>query len=563
MSFAKLLSGRVAKVTGSNLSADRSEYIKVSESEPDFGFPLSDNGIFSSRLSGERRFLFPSTGLVVDNVTGNITVDFTAPGNEKFSNFEVTDTDSGYTWAETGIISPDSSSDTIKFVSGGSINIDADTTNDAIRVSHADTSLLDGTYGVNGIANITVDEYGHVTELTTSTFVTSDILQGIALDSTDADQYITFVENTSGAQTGRVDTDLTYNPSTNLLTVGGNLIVTGDFTVNGITTTINSTTVTIDDPVFTLGGDAAPTIDDNLDRGIEFRWHDGASAKIGFFGFDDSTGKWTFIPDATNTSEVFSGTTGELDAKVDWNNLLNVPPGGGSDTTGINIVGASDAAITDAAATNGNVWLNHIENSTVVSNHNIIGSGGTTVTSDANGDITITSSSTADAFNTISVTDTDSGYTWAETGDVVADAVADTLTFVSGTNIDIDVDATNDAIRIQTTTDQHILDNHTIISNTQTTTATTQVALDTFSATTFAGAEVVVTAIQGTSRHIIKMLVTHDGTDTYETQFGEIITGSSLFTLTSDINTGNVRILCTPASATSTKFNTYVTRIEN
>jgi len=87
--------------------------------------------------------------------------------------------------------------------------------------------------------------------------------------------------------------------------------------------------------------------------------------------------------------------------------------------------------------------------------------------------------------------------------------------------------------------------------------------LDTFSATTFAGAEVVVTAIQGTSRHIIKMLVTHDGTDTYETQFGEIITGSSLFTLTSDINTGNVRILCTPASATSTKFNTYVTRIEN
>ena len=102
MAFAKLLSGRVAKVTGSNLSADRNEYIKVSESEPDFGFPSSDNGIFSSRLSGERRFLFPSTGLTVDNVTGNITVDFTTPGNESFSSFEVTDTDSGYTCQKQG-----------------------------------------------------------------------------------------------------------------------------------------------------------------------------------------------------------------------------------------------------------------------------------------------------------------------------------------------------------------------------------------------------------------------------------------------------------------------------
>ena len=36
------------------------------------------------------------------------------------------------------------------------------------------------------------------------------------------------------------------------LTVGGNLVV------NGTTTTVNSTTVTIDDPIFTLGGDTPP-----------------------------------------------------------------------------------------------------------------------------------------------------------------------------------------------------------------------------------------------------------------------------------------------------------------
>ena len=95
--------------------------------------------------------------------------------------------------------------------------------------------------------------------------------------------------------------------------VGGNLTITGDLTVNGTTTTVNSTTTTVDDPVFTLGGDTAPLSDDNKDRGIEFNWYDTAttSAKVGFFGFDDSSGKFTFIPDATNTSEVFSGTAGD------------------------------------------------------------------------------------------------------------------------------------------------------------------------------------------------------------------------------------------------------------
>jgi hypothetical protein len=96
-----------------------------------------------------------------------------------------------------------------------------------------------------------------------------------------------------------------------------NLSVAGNLTVNGTTTTVNSTTVTVDDPVFTLGGEAAPTTDDNKDRGIEFRWHDGSAAKLGFFGFDDSEGKLTFIPDATNTGEVFSGSVGTILANVE------------------------------------------------------------------------------------------------------------------------------------------------------------------------------------------------------------------------------------------------------
>ena len=97
------------------------------------------------------------------------------------------------------------------------------------------------------------------------------------------------------------------------ISASGDVTLSQDLIVNGTTTTVNSTTVTIDDPIFTVGGDSAPGSDDNKDRGIEFRYHDGSSAKLGFFGFDDSTGKFSFIPDATNSSEVFSGTKGTID----------------------------------------------------------------------------------------------------------------------------------------------------------------------------------------------------------------------------------------------------------
>ena len=94
----------------------------------------------------------------------------------------------------------------------------------------------------------------------------------------------------------------------NNVTIGGNLIVTGNHTVNGTTTTVNSTVTTVDDPVLTLGGDTAPGSDDDKDRGIEFRYHTGSAAAIGFFGYDDSASVFTGFTGATNSSEVFSGT---------------------------------------------------------------------------------------------------------------------------------------------------------------------------------------------------------------------------------------------------------------
>ena len=97
------------------------------------------------------------------------------------------------------------------------------------------------------------------------------------------------------------------------LSSGGNLTVNGDLIVSGTTTTVNSTTVSIADPIFELG---EGTSDDNLDRGIKMKYN-SSGAKIAFMGFDDSDGKFTMIPDATDSTSVFSGTVGTLKANLE------------------------------------------------------------------------------------------------------------------------------------------------------------------------------------------------------------------------------------------------------
>jgi len=102
-------------------------------------------------------------------------------------------------------------------------------------------------------------------------------------------------------------------------TIGGDLTITGNLTVQGTTTAVNSTVTNVSDPIVTLGGGAggtAPASNDGKDRGIAFQWHNGTAAKVGFFGYKNSTGKFTFIPDSTNANEVVSGTKGAIDTNL-------------------------------------------------------------------------------------------------------------------------------------------------------------------------------------------------------------------------------------------------------
>ena len=138
---------------------------------------------------------------------------------------------------------------------------------------------------------------------------TLDATNGLVVDVSDGSSSLKLNNSTLSTASG----DLYLDPGATGDGTGGNVVVYGNLQVQGTTTTVNSTTVTIDDPVFTLGGDSTPTADDNLDRGIEFKWHNGSAAKVGFFGWDDSASRFTFIDDATNSSEVFAGDAGDVE----------------------------------------------------------------------------------------------------------------------------------------------------------------------------------------------------------------------------------------------------------
>ena len=180
-----------------------------------------------------------------------------------------------------------------------------------------DTATLDvsGNIDVDGVANLdNTDIDGSLTvdgavDINATTFDV-DASDDVTIDTSDTTGGIKIGANVSGVP-------VTVGHTTSEVTVGDNLTVTGNLTVSGTTTTVNSSTVAIADPIFEIGADGS---DDNLDRGIKMKYNAGGAAKNAFMGFDESDNKFAFIPDATDTNNVFSGSIGTLKANIETGN---------------------------------------------------------------------------------------------------------------------------------------------------------------------------------------------------------------------------------------------------
>jgi hypothetical protein len=180
-------------------------------------------------------------------------------------------------------------------------------------VIYSGSGTIIGALGTAAQPNIT--SLGTIAGLTTSgaldingTTIDIDASDDVTIDTSDTTGGIKVGAGVSGVP-------VTLGHTTSEVTVGDNLTVTGDLTVSGTTTTVNSTTVSIADPIFEIGASGS---DDNLDRGLKMKYN-SSGAKVAFMGYDDSDGKFAFIPDASESGNTFSGTAGILKAALEGN----------------------------------------------------------------------------------------------------------------------------------------------------------------------------------------------------------------------------------------------------
>lgn len=74
------------------------------------------------------------------------------------------------------------------------------------------------------------------------------------------------------------------------------------------------------------------------------------------------------------------------------------------------------------------------------------------------------------------------------------------------------------------------------------------------------GIKYVINATHSTAgTHAAEVLLINDGTDAFFVQYGDVYSDASLFTLSADVNSGNMRLLVTPAN-TNTTIDTFQIR---
>lgn len=574
---------------------------------------------------------------------------------------------------------------TVGFASGATVNFDNTTgtapftVDSTTVVTNLNADLLDGQQGTyyldwtnttnkpDPVITLAGDLSGSVTltDLASGTLTATIVANAVALGSDTTGSYVATIAGTaneievsgSGSETAAVTIGLPNDVTVSGdLTVGGyvagpatftidpaavgddtgTVVIAGNLTVNGTTTTVNSNTVEIGDAILTLNSDETGAPSQNAGLEVER----GTSANV-FLRWNEATDVWEITEDGSNyysiltsnaaitisdgstTQDVNMGETltfadgTDIDVVVSATNTLTVNHNVAGANTTISsttntfvdeITVTAQGHVTSVATTaiDFNVADNYaFKTFTDGSNSAVADSNTDTFTFNKTDQIEVTVSAAGDS---LTIGHADSGVSAASYGSSTAIPIitvnaqghvtavstaaistswtisdgsttqsidgGDTLT-VSGTanEVEVAVSATdtltvglpNDVTVSNNLTvgNDVILDNHRLQSVTQTTTATTQVNLATFSTTTYAGAEVNIMAISNGERHITKLLITHDGTTAYATEYGEIVTNASLASYDVDINTGNLRVRVTPASATSTVFNTSVMLIEN
>jgi hypothetical protein len=341
------------------------------------------------------------------------------------------------------------------------------------------------------------------------------------------------------------DTPTLITPNIGIAT-GTSLVLSGDLTVNGTTTTINSTEITIDDKNLVLGSVATPTDAGADGGGITLK---GATDKT--INWVDATDAWTFsehVNLASGKSYYANGTLLKDVSETLTNKTLTSPT-----VSGLTL---SDSSIVIEGST-----ANDFETTLTVTDP----TADRTITfQDASGtvaftsDITVSASST-NTFTNKSIalsTNTVSG-TLAEFNTALSDAdfvsLAGTETLTNKTLTSPTLTTPN--IGVATATSITLAD--ALIGSATTSLSTTSATVvDSWSASTYSSAKYIVQMKNGGDIEVLEVLVTVNGTNNvYITEYADIQSNAQIGTTDADYSGGNVRLLVTATDGTTVKVH--------
>jgi len=589
---------------------DKNNYFTVDQTNNLFGLFIEVGGSAVEQLRFQDGLVVPVTDNDIDLGTslleyknayldGTAFIDTVSIGDN--DNTVITDN----TYAVTGDLTFDVSGDIIFDVDNADVFFkDAGTQYAALVNNTGNLILKSGTTTAITFTGANADFAGTLDVTGAGTFDSTLSVAGIATLSSNATVGGTL--GVTGATTLSSTLDVTGATTlSDTLTVTGNTTVGGNLTVNGTLTTLNTTNTVVSDTLMELGNGTtgSPTNDSGIviERG---------SADNAFIGFDESADKFlmgtgSFTGASTGNLTVTKGT---LQANLDYDTLSDgtitvtgfvdeddmssdsatlIPTqqsvkayvatiaGQANNVVGLTATAAELNTLDASAASPSSVTLEGtdgfllIDTSAGTLKQALISDFNSFITTDLVGDTTpqlggnldLNSNNITGTGNinfTGTLTATDAAFTGTGAVDLPAGTTAQRPTPSNG--------------MIRYNSDDGQFEGYAAgewgaiggggDEQTATTTATTQTSVATWAKATYVALEITVVANDATNRTITKLLVTHNGTTAVATQYGEVNTSTAIATYDVDISGTDVRLLATPAAATSTVFTVKTTVFE-
>jgi len=456
--------------------------------------------------------------------------------------------------SSTGVISFTNDAGDIESVTAGT-GLSGGGSSGAVTLGLANTTVTAGSYGnANTTTSFTVDAQGRLTAASQSAI--SILASQISDLSSNAVTSLTGTANEVevSASAGAITIGLPSN-----VTIGQDLTVTGNLTVQGNTTTLNTETLAVEDNKILLN--SSVTGSPSADAGIEVERGDSNNVEI---RWNESLDKWQFSNDGTTyvniasnsdianvaTSFTVAGDSGSSQTITSGSDTLTISGG-----TGLSSVASATDTIT-INLDNTAVTAGSYGNSTAIA----------TFTVDAQG--RLTAAGTANIATTLSVA--------GGTGSDTVNLISDTLTFAGGTGVVTAVTnntvtfsigqdvATNASVTFANVASGAITLDSTgeLNTSTQVVNLNSTTTVDSFSKTAYRTAKYLIQVTQGTKYTSSEVLLVHDGTDSYMSEYAVIELGASRIpmTVSTSISTGNVLLRVTITDAASTNATVKVAR---